>query len=58
MRFELVVHDDDGLAEQRAAFRAAAVEHVGEPGDVLEGNVSADCLKAVGQARAVDEQVK
>ena len=58
MGLELVVHDDDGLAEQRAAFRAAAVEHVGEPGDVLEGNVAADRLEPVGQARAVDEQVE
>ena len=55
MRLELVVHDDDGLAEQRAAFRAAAIEHVGETGDVLEGYVAADRLEAVGQARAVDE---
>ena len=58
MRLELVVHDDDGLAEQRAAFRAAAVEHVGEPSDVLKGNVAADCLETVGQTRAVDEQVE
>ena len=58
MGLELVVYDDDRLAEERAAFRAAAVEHVGEPGDVLEGNVAADRLEPVGQARAVDEQVE
>ena len=58
MGLEFVIHDDNSLAEQRAAFRAAAVEHVGEPGDVLKGNVAADRLEAVGQARAVDEQVE
>ena len=58
MGLELVVYDDDGLAEQRAAFRAAAIEHVSETRDVLEGNVAADRLEAVGQARAVDEQVE
>ena len=58
MGLELVVYDDDSLAKQRAAFRAAAVEHVGETRDVLEGNVAADRLEPVGQARAVDEQVE
>ena len=55
---QIVVCDDDGLAEQRTALGTAQVKHVAECGVVLQAQIVGGTRQAVGHPRAVHEQVE
>ena len=55
---QIVVCDDDGLAEQRTALGTAQVKHVAERGVVLQAQIVGGARQAVGHPRAVHEQVE
>ena len=50
------VREHHGLAAQSAHLGAADVEHIGQAGNVLQGDVGALCHQAVAQPCAVHEQ--
>ena len=50
------VGEHHGLAAQRAHLGAADVEHIGQAGDILQGNIGALGHQTVAQACAVHEQ--
>ena len=53
----VVLREHDGLTEQGADLGAADVEHIGQPGDVLERDIGAIGGQRVPQARAIEEQL-
>ncbi len=52
----VVFREYDDLAEQRTHFRAADIEHVGDPGDIRQRHISAGRHQPVAEAGAVNEQ--
>ena len=48
IRLQIVVCDDDGLAEQRTALGTAQVKHVAERGVVLQAQIVGGARQAVG----------
>jgi len=58
IRLQIVVGDDDCLAEQRTAFCAAQVEHVAQGGVILQAQIVGGAGQAVGHAGTIHKQVQ
>ena len=54
MRDQRSIGNDDGLAKQGAAFRAANIENVGQARQVRQGDIVSGAGEGVGQAGTVD----
>ena len=58
IRLEVIVCDDNGLAEECTALGTAEIEHVAECGVILQAQVIGGARQAVGHAGTVHKQIE